>query len=281
MPPARTAVLGGTFDRLHHGHAALLDAAVRSAGTVRIGLTTERYLSAHPKPFGPRIRPFATRRRALRRYLRRTYPGRQFDIVPLNDGVGRAAEPGVDVLVVSSETLAGAKAVNRVRRERGLPPVELVVVPLVLSDDLRAVSSRRIRGGRLTLAGRAVGPTVVELVGVPPRDWSEVETAFATALPNVRVLTRAPTEVTPGGSEGWDYRLTLPPPGPRSRLAELTTPEGTVARFPRPRTSEALRRSLVRALHARTAAYAHQRLSRPDPVSRRWKRTSASRSIAK
>ncbi|MCI4370673.1 MAG: pantetheine-phosphate adenylyltransferase, partial [Thermoplasmata archaeon] len=163
MPRARTAVLGGTFDRLHVGHAALLDAAVRSAEVVRIGLTTERYLAAHPKPLGPRIRPFAARRRALRRFLTRTYPGRPFEIVPLDDGVGRAAEPGVDVLVVSAETLEGAKAVNRLRRERHLPPVRLVVVPHVFATDLRAVTSRRIRAGQLTSNGRRVGPLLVEL----------------------------------------------------------------------------------------------------------------------
>jgi len=166
-PPARgrTAVLGGTFDRLHAGHRALLDAAVRSAEVVRIGVTTARYLREHPKPLGEAIRPYAVRRRELLRYLHQRYPSRRFDVVPLDDAVGGAAEPGLDVLVVSSETTAGAAAVNRRRAELHLPPLRVEIVPRVVSDDLRPVSSRRIRAGRLAADGRAIGPTVVELVG--------------------------------------------------------------------------------------------------------------------
>ncbi|MCI4329872.1 MAG: pantetheine-phosphate adenylyltransferase, partial [Thermoplasmata archaeon] len=152
--PLTTAVLGGTFDRLHAGHRALLAAAFSNASSVRIGLTTSEYLSAHPKPLGDRIRSYADRRRALAAYLRRRFPRRTFEIVSLDDRFGRSVDPGIDVLVVSEETLDGARAVNRERRRRHLPPIRLVVVPVVRADDLRPISSRRIRSGELRPTGR-------------------------------------------------------------------------------------------------------------------------------
>lgn len=152
------AVLGGTFDRLHAGHAALLATAFRLGRTVSIGVTTDAFLSAHPKPDGGRIPSYASRRRALRRWLSRRYPVARWKVVPLGDPFGRSVEPGVDVLVVSADTVKGGRAVNVERRRRGRPATALAVVPLVLADDLLPVSSRRIRAGTIDRNGRRRSP---------------------------------------------------------------------------------------------------------------------------
>ena len=44
--------LGGTFDRLHVGHVALLRTAFHIGDEVAVGLTSRRFLTAHPKPHG-------------------------------------------------------------------------------------------------------------------------------------------------------------------------------------------------------------------------------------
>lgn len=152
------AALGGTFDRLHAGHRALLRAAFQAADEVRIGLTTDKFLADHPKPLGGTIRSYRTRRAALGRFVRENFPRRRFRIVALNDGVGRSTDPEVRVLVVSAETLEGGKAVNRARRSLGRPPARLVVVPLVMAEDDRPIASRRIRAGEIDGEGAVRTP---------------------------------------------------------------------------------------------------------------------------
>ena len=147
-PKFRVAVLGGTFDRLHEGHRALLAAAFRAASEVRIGLTTERYLAAHPKPVADRIQPYRRRRRALADHLAERYPGRRWRIVPLSDALGGSIRRGPDVIVVSSETRRGAAAVNRRRRALGLPALAVRVVRMRRDRGGRILRSRRLRAAQ-------------------------------------------------------------------------------------------------------------------------------------
>jgi cytidyltransferase-like protein len=163
MPRYARAVLGGTFDRFHVGHEALLSTAFRLGRTVAIGVTTEAYLAAHPKPEVRRIAPHRVRRLTLSRWLRHHFPGRSFSIHALNDRFGGSVGPGVSVLVVSADTTAGAAAVNVERARLSRRPVPVAVVPLVLADDLRPVSSRRIRAREIDRDGRVLGAIPVEL----------------------------------------------------------------------------------------------------------------------
>jgi pantetheine-phosphate adenylyltransferase len=150
----RQAVLGGTFDRLHAGHRALLKAAFEGADTVRIGLTTASYLRAHPKPWAERIAPYARRRAALTAYLNARFPGRDFRVVPLSDGLGGAVRRGPDLLVISRETVRGARLVNEARLRRGLPPLELKVVRLVKDRRGRVLRSRSLRAAEARVSER-------------------------------------------------------------------------------------------------------------------------------
>jgi len=50
----------------------------------------------------------------------------------------------VKALVVSEETSSKGVHLNELRAERNLPPVEIVVVPMVLAKDGIAISSTRI-----------------------------------------------------------------------------------------------------------------------------------------
>jgi pantetheine-phosphate adenylyltransferase len=208
---APVAVLGGSFDRLHAGHRALLAAGFAAARRVGIGITTDAFLAAHPKPFADRIQPFEVRRRALRRYLRRTYGEGRWWLVPLDDPWGRSVQPGVDVLVASRETEQGTQAVNRERRRRGLPPVQVKLVDLVLADDGFPISSRRIRSGVIAPNGRRLLPLELRTFGVTPSIRPQVRAAFASVLPGLQV------RATP--ARGRARRRTLRPASVRDRAA--------------------------------------------------------------
>lgn len=186
MPRYRHAVLGGTFDHFHLGHAALLHRAFRVGRRVSIGVTTDAFLAAHPKPAGDRLQSYASRRRALGQWVKSHYPGRAVRIVPLENRFGRSIEDGVDVLVVSADTLSGGRAVNVERRRLGRRPVPLEVVPVVLADDLRPVSSRRIRSRVIDRDGRRLAPIAIGVAVSHPRDApparSAVRQVFRTAV---------------------------------------------------------------------------------------------------
>lgn len=188
MPERRLplAVLGGTFDHLHAGHHALLATAFQVGDEVAIGLTTEAFIAGHPKPDPDRIESYAVRRNALARWIGRNFPGRRWRVVPLENSFGRSVDPGVDVLVVSRDTLNGARAVNRERRRLGRNPIPVVIVPLVLADDLEPISSRRVRGGEIGTDGRRFAPIRIALTTSREEDRSPAERAVLRVFPQAQ-----------------------------------------------------------------------------------------------
>lgn len=253
-------MLGGTFDHLHRGHRTLLAAAFEYGRPVWIGLTTDGYLAAHGKPFGSRIANYATRRRRLRSYLRRSFPAADWRITPLADTVGRSDRPEVGILVASVESRAGSLAVNRRRRARGLAPVRVRLIPLVTGPDGLVVSSRRIRAGLIDGEGRRLRPV---------RLWVRGATAPAPGLGRAArsglrgadvTLRRSGVGASPGPI-GWEYALRFSLDrgrGTRHRstlLAELSSTDGRswrarAALGKRPRVEQELR--LVGRLLRRT-----------------------------
>lgn len=190
MRPFRHVALGGTFDRFHVGHDALLRSAFAAGDRVSIGLTTDAYLAAHPKGRpGRRPRAYRERLRRLRHWLAGNYPRRRWTVVPIDDRFGRAVELGIDALVLSTETREGGRAVNAERRRRGLPPLPLLEVPLVLADDLRPVSSSRVRDGVIGPEGRRRSPITVGLAVEDPDDLSVASEALRRVFRRARLRT--------------------------------------------------------------------------------------------
>ena len=185
-------VLGGTFDRLHRGHEALLATAFRLGEKVSIGLTSRRYLAQHPKPPGPPIASEDVRRRNLLRWLGQRYSRRRWQIVPIDDPYGGSVRDGVDALVVSADTVRGGRAVNRARKRMGRSPVPLIVVPLVLADDLEPLSSRRIRAGEVDPEGRRRARLEVGLCADGEEEREAALAGIRRAIPRARIKVRAP-----------------------------------------------------------------------------------------
>ncbi len=144
--------IGGTFDRLHKGHKALIRKAFEIGERVVIGLSSDELVRSAPKRHG--IGSYEQRYRELTCFLEREGFASRGSIVALKDRYGDvASDPSFAALVVSEETLANGRRINEMRASKGLPPVAIICVDLILADDGKQISTTRIREGHITPCG--------------------------------------------------------------------------------------------------------------------------------
>lgn len=141
----KKVAVGGSFDVLHIGHAALLDAAFNAGEFVLIGLTSNEMLEKD-------IAPFEERKKGIVECLE----GRKnYDITLLNDPLGPAAsDETIEAIVVSAETEPRALEINEIRKKRGFKTLEIISIPLVLASDGKPISSTRVKRGEIDRDGR-------------------------------------------------------------------------------------------------------------------------------
>jgi pantetheine-phosphate adenylyltransferase len=139
-------MVGGTFDPLHDGHKRLLTRSFELAGPdgyVVIGLTSDSFARRKNHP----IRPFATRKADLERFISHTIHSTRLSVEPLNDRYGSAIDADFDALMVSEETLPVAVEINNLRRQKGQKKVDIHQISCVLAEDGRWISSTRMSTG--------------------------------------------------------------------------------------------------------------------------------------
>ena len=147
----RVAV-GGTFDSLHRGHRHLLEKAFEVGATVIIGLTTDEFSKKYPKEHP--IASYVYRKRQLRRLLNALGVLSRTMIVPLNDAFGPAAtDGGIEALIVSRETEPTGREINEQRAARGMKPLTILVIDMILADDRLPINTTRIRRRELDPEG--------------------------------------------------------------------------------------------------------------------------------
>ncbi len=148
----RLVGVAGTFGPLHKGHYKLLRKAFEVGEKVLVALTTEAMLEH--KTAKDKIPPYNVRKQKLEEFLNsQGYYGR-YEIIPLDDPYGIAitlAEQ--EGIVVSEETKKGAEKINQIRKERGLNPLKIFVIKMVLAENGKPISSTRIRKEELDLEG--------------------------------------------------------------------------------------------------------------------------------
>ncbi len=142
------AAVAGTFNVLHDGHKALLRRAFEVADHVVVGVTSDR-MAGESRPY---CASEDLRIKGLDEFLSGMGDYRIFII----DDIYGPPEimDDVDILVVSEETLENGCKVNEQRLQRGLKPLELSVVPLVMADDGVKISSSSIVAGSYGRSGR-------------------------------------------------------------------------------------------------------------------------------
>ncbi len=150
MARYRLVATGGTFDVIHKGHMALLEKAFETGESVIIGVTGDGFARRIGKNT---TKDYGTRTSALRKILDKNFRNR-YEIKELNEDFGPALyTEEVQALVASTETAPKGELLNRLRKERGLKPVDIVVVDLVPAKDGRPISATRIRSGEIDREG--------------------------------------------------------------------------------------------------------------------------------
>ena len=143
--------MGGTFDIIHNGHMALLKKSFSISSKVIIGLSSDQLAIKRGKSL---VNDYSKRFSLLESAIEKNFPNSSYDISKLENDFGPAVVEGsVKALVVSKETSTKGLYLNELRAERNLPPVEIVVVPMVLAKDGKAISSTRIKNSEIDSSG--------------------------------------------------------------------------------------------------------------------------------
>ena len=143
--------MGGTFDVIHAGHIALLNKSFSISSKVIIGLSSDQLAAKRGKNL---VNDYSTRLSSLESVIEKSFPNSSYEISKLENDFGPAAiEGSVKALVVSEETSDKGLHLNELRAEQNMPPVEIVVVPMVLAKDGKAISSTRIKNSEIDSSG--------------------------------------------------------------------------------------------------------------------------------
>ena len=143
--------MGGTFDIIHRGHLTLLENAFEISDKVIIGLTSDEFVQKKGKT---PIHKYDERLKNLISVIFHKFPNTDFEISQLNNDFGPAVlEKDVQALIVSGETSDQGNVLNKLRTERNLPLVEIIVVPMFLAKDGVRISSTRIKNSEIDSDG--------------------------------------------------------------------------------------------------------------------------------
>ena len=100
------------------------------------------------------LKNYHQRFESLKSVIEKNFPKSSYEITKLENDFGPAViEGSVRALVVSKETSNKGILLNELRSKGNLPPVETVVVPMVLAEDGGIISTTRIKNSEIDSSG--------------------------------------------------------------------------------------------------------------------------------
>jgi pantetheine-phosphate adenylyltransferase len=153
-----TIFVGGTFDKLHAGHIALLSRAFAEGEQVTIGLTSDTYIQKFKKgQYGS----YGEREAGLVSWLTGNGFLARSVIVPIENPYEPASTGAYASLIVTPANRLRGEEINSIRTGRGLVPLSLIEVPLVNAEDGKPISSTRVRSGEIDKSGHLYLPEII------------------------------------------------------------------------------------------------------------------------
>ena len=148
----KKALVAGTFDHLHAGHHALLNAAIKASLdqplTLLIGLTADGPLLAN-KAHSVHLEKFDKRKQNIEIYLEKNAPKLDVNIFPNSTTEGPLlTDPDIELLVCSNEpkVLKVCKGIQQQRKQIDMPELKLLIVPCIKpASSTQKISSSQIR----------------------------------------------------------------------------------------------------------------------------------------
>jgi len=141
--------VGGTFDKFHEGHRLLVEKAFQIGEKVLIGVTSDEFGGMKGE-----IEPCNVRMSNLNILLKEHS---DYHLARLEEPYGPTIDDEtIDAIVVSPETEHTALKINEIRHEKGMKPLDIVTISMVLAQDGKPISSTRIRKGEIDPAGKLI-----------------------------------------------------------------------------------------------------------------------------
>jgi len=142
---------GGTFDILHKGHYMLLQKAFEVGRQVIIGVSSDNYATLKKKKI---TNEYSIRQEKLKKFIGENFNKSNYSIYQLNDFYGPTVlTREVEAIVTTESTKENCVKINELRKSKGMPQLEIVLVPLVEDKDGKVISSTRIREGEIDING--------------------------------------------------------------------------------------------------------------------------------
>ena len=142
-------LLGGTFDRLHDGHRALILGTSLECDHLQIHVTSDAMITNK----GPLIQDIDTRLNQLQEMLVQESINASLHV--LHDRYGPAVSlEKSSVIGCTEETLSSCEEINKIRIEGGLSPLRIVKIGHILDEGGHILSSSRIRSGIVDQNGK-------------------------------------------------------------------------------------------------------------------------------
>jgi pantetheine-phosphate adenylyltransferase len=152
----RTVGVGGTFDELHKGHRSLLLKAFEAGERVVIGISSDEFVRKLGKSHA--TARCQQRLKELRSFLKEKGLLKRARIIRIDDRFGGVllSDSPIEALVVSRETESSGRSINEMRKETGMRPLEIIVIDMVPSENHSAISTTRIREGKIDREGHVL-----------------------------------------------------------------------------------------------------------------------------
>lgn len=142
---------GGTFDILHKGHYMLLLKAFEVGRQIIIGVSSDTYATQKQKKI---INKYDNRQENLKKFIDKNFKKSNYSIYQLDDFYGPTVlTRDVQAIITTKSSLENCVKINRLRESKGMPQLEVILVPLVEDKEGKVISSTRIREGEIDING--------------------------------------------------------------------------------------------------------------------------------